>query len=210
MFHGLALVYHGSMSEPLRIVVPSHAALDQYVAALRRGWSPNNEHPEHARTEQLEAIAKDGAAFVAAQVDREARGAPVRLPDGTTVPRLPGYVLWIWDGEFCGTIGLRWQAGTHDLPPTCLGHIGYSVVPWKRKRGYATAALGLMLAHARAEGLEHVLITTNTDNLASQRVVQANGGVLVEQFVKTPHHGGTPGFRYRIDLQGVTPRELEG
>ena len=61
--------------------------------------------------------------------------------DGTTVPRLPGYLKWMWDGEFCGVIGFRWQPGTEALPPTCLGHIGYAVVPWKRGRGYATAAL---------------------------------------------------------------------
>jgi predicted acetyltransferase len=52
----------------------------------------------------------------------------VALPDGTMVPRLPGFWRWLWDGEFCGSIQFRWQPGTPDLPPTCLGHIGYSVV----------------------------------------------------------------------------------
>src|SRR2546430_6881442 len=33
------------------------------------------------------------------------------LPDGSVVPRLPGYRKWIWDGEFCGVIGFRWQPG---------------------------------------------------------------------------------------------------
>ena len=36
------------------------------------------------------------------EVDREAKGPPVILPDGRTVPRLPGYSRWMWDGEFCG------------------------------------------------------------------------------------------------------------
>ncbi len=193
----------------MRIIAPTAAALGQYVEALRRGWSPSNEQPEQARIDQLAAIAKDGPAFVAAQVDREARGAPIKLPDGSMVARLPGYVLWMWDGEFCGSIGLRWQRGSDELPEYVLGHIGYAVVPWKRRRGYAAAALAQMLGHARAEGLGRVHITTNPENVPSQRVIEKNGGVLVERFVRTPHHGGTPGLRYRIDLKDVAPRLLE-
>jgi len=198
------------MSEPLRIVVPTHDALDQYTDALRRGWSPNNETPEQAIREQLAAIGEDAAAFVARQVDREAKGPPVKLPDGTLVPRLPGYVLWLWDGEFCGSIGLRWQPGTCELPPYVLGHIGYAVVPWKRRRGYASSGLAQMLGLARGEGLDYVYITTIPENVASQAVIAKNGGVFVERFLRTPHHGGAPGLRYRVDLEGVEPRVLPG
>ena len=73
----------------------------------------------------------------------------VLLPDAQ---RLPGFSRWIWDGEFCGSIGFRWQPGTEVLPPHCLGHIGYAVVPWKKRRGHATRALAAMLPLARAEG----------------------------------------------------------
>ena len=38
------------------------------------------------------------------------------LPDGTCVPRLPGYQRWMWDGAFAGSIGFRWQYGTVELP----------------------------------------------------------------------------------------------
>jgi predicted acetyltransferase len=206
MSDGLRVRYDGSVSEPLRIIAPTHAELGQYAHALRRGWSPNNERPEAARLEQLAVIEADAAGFVARQVDREAKGPPITLPDGARAPRLPGYVLWMWDGEFCGSIGLRWQPGTCELPEHVLGHIGYAVVPWKRRRGYATAALAQMLGHARAEGLEYVHITTIPENIASQGVIERNGGVLVERFVRTPHYGGTPGLRYRIELAHVAAR----
>lgn len=106
----------------------------------------------------------------------------------------------MWDGEFCGVIGLRWQPGTEALPPYCLGHIGYTVVPWKQRRGYATRALAAMLPLARREGLRYVEVTTVASNVPSQRVIDANGGVLVERFRKPDAYGGTEGLRYRIDL----------
>ncbi len=186
--------------QEMKLVWPSREYLRGYIAALERGWSPDNMR--HAAVqEELERIAADADAFLASQVDKEARGAPISLPDGTTVPRLPGYNRWLWDGEFCGRIGLRWQPGTEALPPYCLGHIGYTVVPWKQRRGYATRALRELLRDASAEGLRYVEITTDPDNIPSQRVIEANGGVLVEEFVKPPALGGTRGLRYRLSLQ---------
>ena len=58
-------------------------------------------------------------------------------------------------------------------------------MPWKRGRGYATRALALMLPEARKEGLDHVELTTDPDNLPSQKVITANGGALVERFNAT-------------------------
>lgn len=184
----------------LHLVLPAEPYLASYAAALRRGWSPATMRPEVAG-EQLEHIARDPAGFLAEMVDRDASGPPITLPDGTKSQRLPGYHRWMWDGEFCGSIGFRWQPGTAELPPHVLGHIGYSVVPWKRGRGYATRALALFLPQVKAEGLEYVELTTDPDNVPSQRVITANGGVLVERFTKTPEYGSTEGLRYRIHFR---------
>jgi predicted acetyltransferase len=184
----------------MRLVWPAREYLASYTAALERGWSPDNVRGDAAAREQLEKIAADPDAFVASLVDREAKGDPITLKDGTKVQRLPGYQQWIWDGEFCGSVGARWQPGTEALPPTCLGHIGYSVVPWKRRLGYATAALREILPSLAAEGLRYVEITTDPDNMPSRRVIEANGGVLVETFTRPASLGGTTGLRYRIDL----------
>jgi predicted acetyltransferase len=182
----------------MELVWPSKEYLPGYVTALERGWSPDNVRGEAVSREQLEKIAKDPDAFLSSLVDRDARGDPITLVDGSTVPRLPGYHRWMWDGEFCGTIGFRWQPGTTDLPPHCLGHIGFSVVPWKRRKGYATTALRMLLPDASKEGLEFVELTTDPTNIGSQRVIEANGGVLVEQFIKPKQYGLTEGLRYRI------------
>ena len=189
----------GSGQDEVILVWPTLEHLPSYVAALERDWSPDTLRPEAAR-EELEQIAADPEAFVAAQIDREGAGPPVTLPDGTKMKRLPGYRRWIWDGEFCGVIGLRWQPGTEALPAHVLGHIGFSVVPWKRKRGYATRALALILEDAAREGLRYVELTTKLENVASQRVIEANRGRLIEQFTTPGEYGERAALRFRIDL----------
>jgi len=180
------------------LVRPALEYLPGYVGALERGWSPDNLRVETGNDE-LRAIRRSPEAFVRTLDDPEAKGAPIRLPDGSVAPRLPGYRRWLWDGEFCGSIGLRWSPGTAALPETCLGHIGYAVVPWKRGRGYATAALAQILPDARRVGLPYVELTTEAGNAASQRVITANGGVLVERFTARLH-GGNETLRFRIAL----------
>jgi predicted acetyltransferase len=184
------------MATRLELLEPSLARLAGYADALSRGWSPNNLRDVSA--EQLDAIRRDRAAFVAELLSQAGR---VRLPDGTEVPKLPNRVRWMWDGEFAGHIGLRWQAGTDALPDYVLGHIGFAVVPWKRRRGYATQALASMLPVARELGLTRLDITTDIDNMASQRAIKANGGRLMGQF-RNPRFGSEPKLRYVVDLAG--------
>ena len=184
----------------MHLVRPTSEHLASYRAALARGWSADNVRGAVAAREELARIDADAPAFLSALEDREAKGPPVKLPDGSVTARLPGFRRWMWDGEFAGSISLRWQSGTAALPPHCLGHIGYGVVPWKERRGYATRALQQLLPEAAAIGLPYVELTTDPDNLASQRVITANGGRLVEAFTKPAEFGNKPGLRYRIDL----------
>ena len=184
----------------MKLVVPAFEYLDAYADALRRGWSPDNVRLEVTAREELANIAESPRSFIVSLDDREARGGPITLPDGTQVPRLPGFRRWLWDGEFCGSINFRWQPGTTELPPHCLGHIGYAVVPWKRGRGYASRALAMLLPEARQEGLSYVELTADPDNLPSQKVITANGGVLVKRFRKGPAYGDVEALLFRIDL----------
>jgi predicted acetyltransferase len=181
----------------MQLVEPALEYLTSYAAALATGWSPNNV--TNVSAEQLAAIERDPAGFIASVV---AQGGNIRLPDGTIVQKLPFIVRWMWDGDFCGSISMRWQPGTDALPPQSLGHIGYAVVPWKRGRGYASDALRVILIEARSVGLSQVEITTDPDNRASQRVIERNGGTFVESFVNE-HYGPAPHLRYVVNLSSA-------
>ena len=186
----------------LELIIPSEKYLASYLVALTRGWSPDNIRGAEAAAEEIVEIAQDPARFIAQRADdREAKGGPVKMPDGSTVERLPGFNRWLWDSEFCGSIGFRWQPGTAELPHHVLGHIGFSVVPWKRGRKYATKALGLMLKETHAEGLPYVQLVTDSDNIASQKVILSNGVRLIEEFRKPAQYRAGPCcLRYHIVL----------
>ena len=172
--------------------------LESYSQALRQGWSPNNVRD--VSSDELLEIERDPEGFIAARRDdAPIEGRTMTLPDGRAVPRLAMRLRWIWDGAFCGVIGLRWQPGRDDLPDHVLGHIGYSVVPWKRGHGLAKRALRHMLYEARDVGLTRLSLTTDADNIASQKTILANRGRLEAHFVH-PLYGPTERQRYVIEL----------
>ncbi len=88
---------------------------------------------------------------------------------------VPFTELWMADGEeYLGRISLR-----HELNELLLswgGHIGYAVRPGARRQGHASAALRMMLERCRDRDIDPVLITCDTDNLASRRVIEGAGG----------------------------------
>jgi predicted acetyltransferase len=77
------------------------------------------------------------------------------------------------------------------------GHVGYDVRPTMRRRGYGTALLGLVLAEARALGIERVLVTCDDDNAGSITVIERNGGALAGCGVS--NRTGKPIRRYWIE-----------
>ena len=63
------------------------------------------------------------------------------------------------------------------------GNIGYSVRKSERRKGYASQMLRLALIRCKELGINEVLITCESSNVASAGVIKANGGVFERQIV---------------------------
>jgi predicted acetyltransferase len=161
-------------ADSLRLVAPSLEGLPQYEAALAAGWSPDTTHD--VSKAQLAALRRNRHAFL---FELTRQDGTIFTSSGREVRRLPSRTFWLDDGEFCGVATLRFVPGSDALPDYVSGHIGYAVVPWKRRLGHATRALALLLPVAREVGLKRVEITCDDDNDPSRRVILKNGGVLI-------------------------------
>ena len=78
------------------------------------------------------------------------------------------------------------------------GHIGYDIRPSERRKGYGTLILKLTLKKAKELGLDRVLLTCDSDNIASARIIVKNGGKLHEQVISDI--SGKPISQYWIEL----------
>jgi len=58
------------------------------------------------------------------------------------------------------------------------GHIGYTIRPSERRRGYGKEMLRLNLIKCRERGLKKVMLSCKEGNIASERTILANGGVF--------------------------------
>ena len=57
------------------------------------------------------------------------------------------------------------------------GHIGYSIRPSERKKGYGVKQLALVLEACKQFELEKVMVTCDFDNIGSIKIIEANGGI---------------------------------
>ena len=89
------------------------------------------------------------------------------------------------DGAVVGMIQIRHRF--NEYLEKYAGHIGYSVRPEERRKGYATEMLRLALPECRRLGLKKVLISCYPDNEGSRRTILKNGGVY-ESTVFEPEH----------------------
>ena len=81
-----------------------------------------------------------------------------------------------------GNIQIRHHLNEYLL--STYGHIGYSVRPSERQKGYATKMLSLALDKCRELGMEKVLVSCDKNNVGSFKTILKNGGILEKEFVE--------------------------
>ncbi len=104
--------------------------------------------------------------------------------------------FWLIEDDLViGVVNIR-----HYLTPQLEklgGHIGYGIRPSQRLKGHGTEILRQGLKKAKELGIDIALITCDTDNLGSVKVIENNGGVIDS----TGEVNGVPISRYLIKIE---------
>ena len=160
----------------MRLVRPSRAYADEIMAY---------------RAESLELAPTINGAFVlagytdpAAWISHcEAQTDPATAPDGD--PVADEWMMVDEESQILGMVNIRRNI---DDPffAEYAGHIGYSIRPVERGKGYGTAQLLLTLDKCSDLGLEKVLLTCDSDNEPSRRTILSCGGVFDRMTIQTP------------------------
>ena len=98
----------------------------------------------------------------------------INLPEGW-VPDIQ-LVAFSIDGQAVGFLNIRLRLNDFLLEEG--GHIGYSIRPSERGKGYAKEALRQGLQVAKEKNIKKALVTCSVENPASRAVIVSNGGVF--------------------------------
>lgn len=163
-----------------KLIPPELAYVPSYVRALKEGHQCGATAPASAG--HIQKIERDHQAFL----DELFAPKPATWINeaGQEVERVPDTALWlVEDNEFIGDAKIRHRL--NDRLFLSGGHIGYGVRPSAQGKGYATEMLRQSLLWMRDSlKADKALLSCLVENEASARVIEKNGGQLIDI---TPH-----------------------
>lgn len=115
------------------------------------------------------------------------------IPQG----RIPAYTYFYIredDEKIIGMINIR--LALNDFLRKEGGHIGYSIRPTERRKGYGTKMVQEALTFCKTIDLQNIIISCDKINIASAGVIKNCGGTLEEEFYSETFNAIVQ--RYRI------------
>ena len=172
----------------IKLVLPSEEYLDQ-VWAYRQECLDVGSHMDGCGPLRRVESAAEWLELVRSYMD------PATLPEGRVLAT-QFLAVRETDGKVVAMVQVRHYF--NEYLEKYAGHIGYSVRPSERRKGYAKEQLRLCLIWCRETlGLDKVLISCEPDNPASRGAILANGGV----YESTVHE---PGEDIDLELYWIT------
>lgn len=103
-----------------------------------------------------------------------------RKPTEEKVPSETFFLIRKNDNKIVGMINIRLEL--NENLKKIGGHIGYSIRPEERKKGYNKINLYLGLKECQKHGIKDVLMDCDKDNIGSSKTMQALNGVLIKEW----------------------------
>jgi len=100
--------------------------------------------------------------------------------EGINLPNecIPRFTYWLSDNEnnIYGIVRIRKKLNEY----FCKfgGNIGYDIIPSFRKKGFGSLILKLALVKIKELNMNKVLITCDSDNIGSKKIIERNGGIF--------------------------------
>lgn len=155
----------------MQFISPSIEYIDSYLEALKK--LEEEGFPDFISSTEIEK-------------DREIAIEKMKLLETEKCVEInsdftPSAFVWLVDEqkkEYLGRISVRYVL-KNEYMKMFGGHIGYTVNPKYRRRGYATMLLKYGIELASKKGIKMILITCNVDNIGSRKVIEKNGGIFI-------------------------------
>ena len=121
-----------------------------------------------------------------------------RIPSEENVPARTYFLVRENDKRIVGMISIR--LALNEKLKKFGGHIGYSIRPTERRKGYNKINLYLGLKVCDEHGIEKVLMDADIDNPASWKTMEAFGGERVREYYDDVYSHCTV-VDYNIDVK---------
>lgn len=102
------------------------------------------------------------------------------IPNEKLVPSRTYFLIRVNDNKIIGMINIRLML--NENLKKLGGHIGYSVRPTERQKGYNKVNLYLGLGVCQKYGIKDAMLTCYKDNIASSKTMKALGGTLIDEW----------------------------
>ena len=103
-----------------------------------------------------------------------------QVPTEEALPAETFFLVREGDGKIVGMANIR--LALNESQSRHGGHIGYSIRPTERRKGYNKVNLYLALLVCQAHGIKEVLLDCDAANAGSYRTMEALGGTLVREY----------------------------